>query len=84
LPFFNIIVKKGIIVNASIIDKPLRPKGKTNHKVTEDRSEEEVTVEKEYAESVDKDATWLKKEGNIILVSRSTTLRTMKGRCWGY
>ena len=28
----NIIVKKGILVDASVIDTPLRPKGKTNHK----------------------------------------------------
>jgi IS5 family transposase len=59
----NIIVKKGIIVDASVVETPLRPKGKTNHKVTEDRSEEEVVVKKEYAESVDKDGTWLKKRG---------------------
>jgi IS5 family transposase len=59
----NIIVKKGAIVDASVVDTPLRPKGKTNHKVTEDRSDEEVKVEKEYADSVDKDGTWLKKRG---------------------
>ena len=59
----NIIVKKGVIVDASVIDTPLRPKGKTNHKVTEDRSEEEVEVKKDYADSVDKDGTWLKKRG---------------------
>ncbi len=59
----NIIVKTGLIVDASIVDTPLRPKGKTNHKVTEDRSEEEVEITKDYAESVDKDGTWLKKRG---------------------
>ncbi len=59
----NIIVKQGIIVDASVIETPLRPKGKTNHKVTEDRTDEEVKVKKEYAESVDKDGTWLKKRG---------------------
>jgi len=59
----NIIVKKGIIVDASVVDTPLRPKGKTNHKVTEDRSEETVQVKKDYADSVDKDGTWLKKRG---------------------
>ena len=59
----NIIVKEGLIVDASVIDTPLRPKGKTNHKVTEDRSEEEVEVKKDYADSVDKDGTWLKKRG---------------------
>jgi len=59
----NIIVKQGIIVDASVIDTPLRPKGKTNHKVTEDRTDEEVKMEKQYADSVDKDGTWLKKRG---------------------
>ncbi len=59
----NIIVKKGLIVDASVIDTPLRPKGKTTHKVTQDRSEKEVEVTKDYAESVDKDGTWLKKRG---------------------
>jgi len=32
----KIIVKTGVIVDASVIDTPLRPKGKTNHKVTKD------------------------------------------------
>ena len=59
----QIIVKKGIIVDASVIETPLRPKGKTKHEVTEDRSEEEIAVKKQYAESVDKDGTWLKKRG---------------------
>jgi IS5 family transposase len=59
----NIIVKTGLIVDASIVDTPLRPKGKTNHKVTEYRSEEEVEITKDYAERVDKDDTWLKKRG---------------------
>jgi IS5 family transposase len=58
----NIIVKKGIIVDASVIDTPLRPKGKTKHEVTKDRQEEQV-VEKVYPESVDPDGTWLKKRG---------------------
>jgi IS5 family transposase len=59
----DIIVKKGIIVDASVIETPLRPKGKTNHKITEDRSEEEIALKKEYGQSVDKDGTWLKKRG---------------------
>lgn len=60
----GIIVKTGAIVDASVVDTPLKPKGKTNHKVTEDRKdEEEVEVTKDYADSVDKDAAWLKKGG---------------------
>jgi IS5 family transposase len=58
----NIIVKKGVIVDASVVDTPLRPKGKTKYEVTQDR-EKEVEVKKDYAESVDKDGTWLKKRG---------------------
>lgn len=54
----NIIVKKEIIVDASVIHTPLRPKGKTNHKVTQDRSEEEMRVKKQYGQSVDKEGTW--------------------------
>jgi len=58
----NIIVKSGAIVDASVIDTPLKPKGKTNHEVTEDRKdEEEIVVTKKYANSVDTDASWLKK-----------------------
>lgn len=63
LELHNIIVKSGLIVDASVIDTPLRPKGKTNYKVTEDREEKEVEVKKEYAKSVDADGTWLKKRG---------------------
>ena len=60
----GIIVKTGAIVDASVIDTPLRPKGKTNHKVTEDREDlEEIKVDKQYANSVDKEASWLKKQG---------------------
>src|SRR5690554_689335 len=62
----NIIVKTGAIVDASVIDTPLKPKGKTTHKVTEDRvDEQEVEVKKDYADSVDKDASWLKKGGKF-------------------
>ncbi len=60
----EIIVKTGVIVDASVIDTPLKPKGKTNHKVTQDRTDEqEVEVLKEYPESVDTEAAWLKKGG---------------------
>ena len=58
----KIIIKKGAIVDASVVETPLKPKGKTIHKVTKDREDlEEVEVKKEYADSVDKEASWLKK-----------------------
>jgi IS5 family transposase len=59
----NIIVKTGLIIDASVIDTPLRPKGKTNFKVTEDRCADQVEVHKEYPDSVDKEGTWLRKRG---------------------
>lgn len=62
----QIIVKKGAIVDASVIDTPLKPKGKVNYQVTEDREDEqEVKLEKELSESVDKDAAWIKKGGKL-------------------
>lgn len=61
----GIIVKKGAIADAGVIDTPLRPKGKSKYKVTGDRSGEEVKTTKEYAPSVDKDGTWLKKRGKF-------------------
>jgi len=60
----QIIVKTGAIIDASVIDTPLRPKGKTEYIVTEDREDEqEIKPTKIYAASVDKDASWLKKRG---------------------
>ena len=40
----QIIVKTGAIVDASVIDTPLRPKGKSKHEITEDRSDKRVGV----------------------------------------
>ena len=58
----QIIVKKGAIIDASVIDTPLKPKGKTNYEVTKDREDEqEISANKVYADSVDKEASWLKK-----------------------
>lgn len=62
----KIIVKTGAIVDASVIDTPLKPKGQALHEVTQDRTEEpEVKVTKVYAASVDKEASWIKKGGKV-------------------
>ena len=64
----GIIIKTGAIVDASIVDTPLKPKGKVNHRITEDRVDtQKVAVKKDYADSVDKDASWLKKIRQISL-----------------
>ena len=58
----KIIVKTGAILDASVIDTPLRPKGKSKHKVTQDReNEQEVEVKRSMEKKVDKDGSWLKK-----------------------
>jgi IS5 family transposase len=56
---YKISIKTGAIIDASFTNTSLKPKGKTNHKVTEDRTDEqEVEVTKEYGDTEDKDATW--------------------------
>jgi IS5 family transposase len=57
----KIIIKTGLIIDASIIGTSLRPKGKTNFKVNEDRCEDHVVVHKGYADIVNKKGNWLKK-----------------------
>jgi len=62
----QIIIKKGVLVDASVVDTPLKPKGKANFKVTKDReNEQEVKVKKDYPDSVDKEASWLIKGGKL-------------------
>ena len=68
----QIIVLTGIIVDASVIDTPLRPKGKTAHKVTQDRSEKKF-CRKRISDSVDKDGTWLKKRGKYHFGFKKTS-----------
>lgn len=71
----KIIVKSGAIVDASIIDTPLKPKVKTRYEIATDRSEEgraeqelekeeqvQVLIEKEQP-GVDAQARWIKKAG---------------------
>jgi len=78
----KIIVKTGAIVDASVVDTPLRPKGKTNYQVTQDR-EEEVQVEKDYAKSVDDDASWLKKRGKFHFGYKKHYVVDMEGLVLG-
>ena len=71
----RIIVKSGAIVDASIIDTPLRPKGKTRYEIETDRSDEERSIGEQEKEEqmqvlikkeqpgVDTQARWIKKAG---------------------
>jgi IS5 family transposase len=46
---YKISIKRGAIIDASFINTSLKPEGKTSHKVTEDRAnEQKVEVTKEY------------------------------------
>jgi len=61
----GILVKKGALVDASVVPTPLKPKSKPTHEVAQDRvnQEPEKTLAKEYPASVDQEASWLKKGG---------------------
>ncbi|WP_416377817.1 hypothetical protein [Algoriphagus sp. D3-2-R+10] len=70
----RILVKTGAIVDASIIDNSLKPKGKTTYEIATDRGqesgpeeqEEELQVQmlvKKQHPGVDSEARWIKKAG---------------------
>lgn len=65
----NIIIKTGVIVDASITDSPRKPKGKKVYEVAEDRKEDESTGSTELQEKiqpgVDTQARWIKKAGKL-------------------
>jgi transposase, IS5 family len=70
----QILVKTGAIVDASVIDTPLKPKGTLPIEITEEMQEKNTEtstdttkkqIEKVYAESVDKEASWVKKAGKV-------------------
>ena len=75
LEVHSIIVKKGALVDASVIDTPLKPKGKPKYEVDQDRAEpkeadkkqEELrtNIHKQEPDSVDKQAAWIKKRGKL-------------------
>lgn len=71
----KIIVKTGAIVDASIIDSPLKPKGNTTYEIENDRAEEERSDEDKNQENnqqesltktqkgADSEGRWIKKSG---------------------
>jgi len=70
----KIIVKQGAIVDASITDSPLKPRGTVPYEITKDRDETPLNIEQEAEEkallkksqpSVDTEAAWIKKAGKI-------------------
>lgn len=74
LELHNIIVKQGAIVDASIIDTPLKPKGKSKYNVfdqdkesSSDQESDLVTssVERIVPSSVDTEGAWVRKAGKV-------------------
>lgn len=67
----QIIVKKGLIVDASITTTDRKPKGKKEYEVIEDRHEEaaqeitHVTCKEKVKPGVDTEAAWIKKAGKL-------------------
>ena len=66
----DILVRQGVIVDASVTESPRRPRGKKCYKVVEDRKEEESGVVETHLEEspcshVDPDGRWLKKRGRL-------------------
>jgi IS5 family transposase len=73
----NILVKTGAIIDASIIDTPLKPKGPVRYEIETDRATEERKDEQKKAEEneqkllkkekpgVDTEARWIKKSGKL-------------------
>lgn len=73
----KIIVKKGAIVDASITDSPLKPKGKPVYEIAIDREEtipsseeiekqkQEIELIKHLSPGVDTEARWIKKAGKL-------------------
>ena len=65
----NIIVRTGVIVDASITDSPRKPKGKKVYEAVEDRKEDEPTntpqLQEKVQPGVDTEARWIKKAGKL-------------------
>jgi transposase, IS5 family len=66
----KIIVKTGVIIDASIIDTPLMPKGKPTYEVVDEReatdeNQIETKLVKQVSSGTDLDAKWIKKGGKL-------------------
>ena len=73
----KILVKTGAIIDASIVDSPLKPKGTVTYEIETDRAEKERSEDQKELETqeqtllkiektgVDTDARWIKKAGKL-------------------
>jgi IS5 family transposase len=86
----GIIIKKGVLVDASISDSPRRPKGKKEYEIVEDRNEEkdsnkdkEVLLKEKIKPGVDTQAKWIKKAGKLHYGYKQHTVTNQEGLVLG-
>lgn len=82
----RVIVKSGVIVDASVTDSPRRPRGKKEYIVVEDRKEPEgeraaeaAFVKESVKPNVDKEGRWVKKAGSLRFGFKRNTVTTLDG-----
>jgi len=90
----KILVKGGVIVDASITDSPRKPKGKTEYEIVEDRHQEPKEEEREKEASqfklikktqpgVDSEGRWVKKAGKLRFGYKKHTVTDVNGLILG-
>lgn len=95
LEIHNIIVKTGVIVDASIVETSLKPKTKAGYEIVEDRSEterkaeesekeeQEKTYQKVHHPGVDTDGAWLKKGNKFYYGFKKHVVTDVEGLVLG-
>lgn len=91
----KIIVKTGAIVDASIIDSPMKPKGKITYEIENDRAEEERSNEdkdeenkkqaslKKTQKGADSEGRWIKKSGKTRFGYKKHVVTDQEGMILG-
>jgi transposase, IS5 family len=83
----NLMVTKGVIVDASVTNSPRKPSGKKEYEVVEDRKEEQDSTEAKQTTTlkvveqshVDKEGAWLKKAGKLHYGYKQHTATNQEG-----
>jgi IS5 family transposase len=86
----EIIVKRGIIIDASVTDTPRKPKGKKEYEIVEDRKEDEpakisepIKAQEKVKPGVDTEAKWIKKAGKLRYGYKQHTATDEQGLALG-
>jgi len=83
----NLMVTKGVIVDASVTNSPRKPRGKKEYEVVEDRKEDTeqtqqtttTTLKVVEQSHVDKEGAWLKKAGKLHYGYKQHTATNQEG-----